>query len=67
MLHYRDMFRIALGLFLLLTSLQSATLTFEGLRDGLVVGAFYSDVGIQFTGAVASVDADAGGTGEFGS
>jgi hypothetical protein len=40
------------------------TLDFEGLADGATVGTYYP--GIAFTGAVARIDSDAGGSGDFG-
>jgi hypothetical protein len=41
------------------------TLTFEGVADNTLVGNFYSELGITFTGANGSIDSDAGGTGNF--
>lgn len=52
--------------FLLSLRLSSATLTFEGLQDGRTVNDYYNSLGVSFTGAIALVDTDDGGSGDFG-
>ena len=55
----------------LTSSVQAVLLTFEGVADGTQIGSFYNsglqDYGIVFSSnAIALVDSDAGGTGNFG-
>lgn len=58
---------LLLTLFCLACSAPAVTLTFEGIGDATPVDDFYSGLGIVFDGATAFVDADDGGTGDFGS
>ncbi len=63
----RTVLLAATGLFLLIDAppLVGATLTFEGLTEGALVGSFYAGLGIDVSGATALVSRFSGGTGDF--
>jgi hypothetical protein len=48
------------------TVASAATLTFEGLADGTPIADTYSDLGVVFTGGLALVDTDQGGSADMG-